>query len=781
MATKTDCLPLVLPGAAQTIDSEHSCSALHVVAPCVTKAEQKLASVAARLKQLENDRRSLPGAVSAAAAAAPSDSGSTNGGGTGNIGAVTANTATRRTDHGNESADSVQLEDVLQISGSMIQSMPSSLPNPSKTAAFQSEASGVFRDVTRLLKKLDHMQSVLTKALVSEKAQVQQLKSELRSMERLRLEKLPIIVQKEHDKYFVNLTELEWQATYSERQEIRLDHKLTAARGQLARVTDEFNFFNDYKAVMAQKTEEDTEAIADLQKEDKRISDLLAQHKMELASCQNKLTIDLETAQIERQTISMKLEAARDSLRQINEEVTRINLSHTSNLHAIIMWRETLESNRSDVETLGTQIDEYKQEQDELNEKIASLLVSIRDAHEEQGIEDLRNAKLEEERLKVKRQERDVEEVRGIMLDDIIREQHATTTRLKNMKDEIKRMQEEAAKADKNVEAALKGVERLKGELTRIQEQLEVASEESTRLRAERKKQSVRVDALQSTLRDSEHRLKMDLAQAKQAEQDEEKQQVTIQSRILADQHVLEKMQEVAVKKESKESEFLEGMEVKEKRLEGKVEKLNEEWAHCEETRDHLRTEVEKIDTELHQTQTDLEEQIAPLEPAKEKLQVQVESTDATIQELKWEKDMLEKKIKEFQESDTGIVRLIAKTEDDIEQKAQELLEKQQTIKEEREHEERIRQELTQIKEFRRQAGDKHSSYMKLQHGYLEGYKDEVAEVTEKNKSLSEHYRKSQENSMRAKAELAELLEQRSQLDESIRDHKQLTDWQQRM
>ena len=54
------------------------------------------------------------------------------------------------------------------------------------------------------------------------------------------------------------------------------------------------------------------------------------------------------------------------------------------------------------------------------------------------------------------------------------------------------------------------------------------------------------------------------------------------------------------------------------------------------------------------------------------------------------------------------------------------------------------------------------------------GVQDDLLVEVSKNKELAEHYKQSQMNSMHAKTQLTETLEQRSQLDESLRDHKQV-------
>ncbi|XP_016055400.1 PREDICTED: golgin subfamily B member 1 isoform X1 [Miniopterus natalensis] len=350
-----------------------------------------------------------------------------------------------------------------------------------------------------------------------------------------------------------------------------------------------------------------------------------------------------QTLENERNALLSQISAKDGKLKMLQEEVTKINLLNQQiqeELARVTKLKETAEEEKDDLE------ERLMNQLAELNGSIGNYYQDVTDAQikNEQLESEMQNLKkcmseLEEEKQQLVKEKTQVEsEIRKEYLEKIQGAQKGHSNKshakelqelLKEKQQEVKQLQKDCIRYQEKISALERTVKALEFVQTESQKDLEITKENLAQAKEHRKKAETELANFRVLLDDTQSEAARVLADNLKLKKELQSNKESVKSQMKQKDEDLERRLEQVEEKHLKEK----------KNMQEKLDALNREKVHLEETFGEIQITLNKKDKEVKQLQENLDSTVAQLAAFTKSMSSLQDDRDRVIDEAKkWER-----------------------------------------------------------------------------------------------------------------------------------------------
>ncbi|XP_064626138.1 coiled-coil domain-containing protein 178-like [Lineus longissimus] len=596
-----------------------------------------------------------------------------------------------------------------------------------------------------------------------------------------RMNELPKAVQKEHEACSRDIYELQWHVSYRGRAEDRITNKMEIADALNKKLKDDIAFVSRHCPLVEEKLELEQEAMERIQIAQTETTEELNLTLERCARVEKKSADAHAKAESERNKMKKEIESITKELNRISQELADAHSLHESYIHRIYSTREQLQNCEQEITVL-----EVKNENSKTQE--AMQAAKVQDLQAKIEVQEQEHMRLMEENLQ--RQS------------DIVIQKKSFQHREEEFQKEIYTLEDEhqlvshvAAENEMDIEdmrrkiedcarqkiADEKNVIRIKKEMEKTDEQMKVTLDEFIKVEAVN-------NAIREKLRSEEEKalaiedsLKQTAEALKKQVKDEIHARTVLQARIGSDGQELIKSKADSKGKKEKVKKVAAEIEEAVKTVLGKVEKLRDIHAEKSAIVNGLQDNISGLKGKHQEAEGSLNGRLSDLKPHAQHLKEDILSYEKKIDHIEWRAEMMQKKMDDMGASAGMMTRLTHTTERQIRHLTEELEEVTTQFEAGQKLEDELRISLNALTARNRDYENKHKSYLEVRHQVACQHDLDLETNKTLNQELASKYRRLQNQYIILKDKLLNHYEERIQLENDVKDLKQLESLQQKM
>nr|XP_054772719.1 coiled-coil domain-containing protein 178-like [Lytechinus pictus] len=642
-------------------------------------------------------------------------------------------------------------------------------------------AEEVIDEVVTLLGRLETDRGDTDDLFKKEQVRVGWLQGKIDRISRKRMYELPRVIQQEHEACATDIAELKWHNAYRGRQKDRIQNQVENAEMLNSRLKEDIAFVEKHCPLVEEKLELERGAMKRIDEAQEQTEAELNKTNEKLKRTENKSAEAIGKADKEREHIKKELESVRETLEEINHDLEAAKVlfqsytSQCSDLRDKIKTSEhekvllhTREENSRKAEKL--QAVKIKQVQDRIIEaefehrKLADNSVSLSTT-----IETLRK----DHKELVARQEE--------LAKDLLATLRSKEEGCREMTMTLDDMDSKIRKCKKQKTSDAKNTERIKREMGKVETQLAVVDEEyqkikvinvavRNKLTGEEDKARAMEDSLQSTVDSLKKQLR-----------EETHNRTVLQARITADTTDLAKRQVEAKKKKAKVTQKANEIDEIVARVLAETKILREKRASRQKAINKIQDRMESMKREEEELKTQTIDKKAELEPKLKNLLEEILNRQRRLDHMAYRTDLINKKLGEMAQSEGFMDRVIKNTSEEIEEMSADVEEMTIQLETGQKQQKELQTSLDQVTGRMGDRDTTHLEHMAARRVILEDLVAQLRAGLDTNGTLAHEYRELQQHYYKIKEESMNLLEKRTGLEMSLKDHRQLNSLQIRL
>ncbi|XP_071485691.1 coiled-coil domain-containing protein 178-like [Diadema antillarum] len=642
-------------------------------------------------------------------------------------------------------------------------------------------AEEVIDEVVTLLGRLETDRADTEGLFQKEKVRVEWLQGKIDRISQKRLYELPRVVQQEHQACATDIAELKWHNAYRGRQKDRIQGQVENAEMLNERLHEDIAFVEKHCPLVEEKLELERGAMKRIDEAQEQTEQELNKTIEKLKRTENKSSEAHGKADKEREHIKKELESVRETLEEINHELEAAKVLHSTYTSQCSDLRTKIKNAEHEKIVLETREENSRKAEKIQTTKIKQVRDQIVEAefdHRKQADNNYQlNNKTEtlrkEHKSLVTRLEKECKENLAALRH---REQGC-----REMIMTIEDIESKIRHCKKQKVSDAKNMERIKREMAKVKTQLGVVDDEyqkikvinvavRNKLTGEEDKARAMEDSLQNTVDSLKKQLK-----------EETHNRTVLQARIMADSTDLAKRQVEAKKKKAKVmAKALEVDEIVAKVL-TETKKLRARRAEKQQAINKINQGMEDLKTEEEELRADHFKKKAELEPKLKHLLAEILNKQRRLDHMAYRTDLINKKLAEMAQSEGFMNRVIKNTSEEIQEMSADVEEMTIQLETGQKQQRELQVSLDEVTGRIGKRDTGHLEHMAARREVLEQHLAELRDALKQNKELAHEYRELQQHYFQIKEESVNLLERRTGLEASLKDHRQLNSLQIRL
>lgn len=640
----------------------------------------------------------------------------------------------------------------------------------------------IIEEVITLLGRMESDRLSTQEALAIEQQRVQSLRDEIDSKAYKRMHDLPLAVQREHEACAIDINELRWHCAYQGRTEARIKERVHNAEMRHAKVLQDLSNIQKHCPLVEEKLELEGEAMSSIQLKQDETDDELSETLERLEATERKTAEAQGKAAQERSLIKQDVDVIRNELNAISDELAQLRMYFTSNTHTMNDIKGTLRENAEQLVVLEGREERIKALEEAQQDKVQRLREKIKEQEAE-------HIKLVEENNKLKH---DKQIAQASMESENAKLEHeisSTTRRLKELTSQIKQTKLETTSLERTLEQCAKQkitdektIKRTEQEIEKIEEeQMEVSKEETKKVKVIFSNLTETLFLKKEEVLTVEESLRTTAEALRKQLKDEAHARTVLQARITSDSQDASKTHIESKKKREKATQRAEEIEKLVENVRDQVSKLEKIHNERQQTVVQLDKILEKVSVQHEEMESKFKSEIEDLIPKEEELKRETMEFTKRLDHITWKSEMMEKKMADMESSTQMMNKVIATTQEALDDLNEEMTELKIQIETGFETEQDLKKSVHQIEERIRLGKESHKLHMSERNAVLTTNQAGVTTALSENKKLAVLYQKLQNAYLNDKAALLRLLERRVNNEDSLKDHRELLVLQTRM
>ncbi|KAH9515273.1 hypothetical protein Btru_014037 [Bulinus truncatus] len=636
------------------------------------------------------------------------------------------------------------------------------------------DAEGVLKEVLTLLANLENDRQEAHETYIKEVERTQMLQSKIDDLQLRWLKELPALVQREHETRIMDLSELQWHVTYSERNKEKVQRRYATAEKINSHLKEEISFVQQHVPLVQEKLILEVEAMDKIRKAQGDTDQELVMTKQRLAKTDMKYTEAITKAETERNFIRKELDRVREDLANISQELTEAKLNFNAYVHQINDINSRLIDNEQEMKVLQVKNENAKIAEEMQATKVQNLHSKITQAVFE-------HRRLENENDQLNQELRTTKNHNNHKLEDLERQVSAVESKRRELtrknqeaamenddyEDNIKRCVQHKLASEKNVVRINREIERCGTMLQQTLENYHSNAALNNHLRG--KLQLEREQAMQI-----EHNLKTTLETLRRQVKDEMHTKTVLQARITSDGGEIEKTKLESAKKREKAQTVADEVQRAVSAVLEKVEKLRSAKEERQKQKDNLQRKLEETEANFNETNDKLNKNLQILKPHHQSLKAQLQAFNGEIQKMESSSTAMNKKIEEMDSAQKMMEKSVKTSEDAIKSLTAEFDELNLQVQAGRKLKDDLQKQFDESLDRLQRSENSHKILMKERQDVLRQHESEKEMLKHKNQELASRYRKLQNEFLIAKDEMLKSYDDRVKTESSISDAKQL-------
>ncbi|XP_020616099.1 coiled-coil domain-containing protein 178-like [Orbicella faveolata] len=673
----------------------------------------------------------------------------------------------------------------LEIRGRSARTVISKLSTP-KSAPKSAEMPvpkeyDVIEEVISLLGRMESDRLSTQDALVKERERVQKLRDEIDTQAYKRMHDLPLAVQREHEACAIDINELRWHCAYQGRIEARISERVHHAEVRHAKVLQDLSNIQRHCPLVEEKLDLEGEAMSSIQLKQDETDEELDNTLDRLAATERKTAEAKGKAAQERSLIKQDVDVVRNELNAVSDELAQLRMYFTSNTHTMNDIRNTLRENAEQLVILegreerikaleATQQDKVQRLREKIVEQEAEHIKLVSENNKLKTDKQITQASMESENAKLEHEIKNASKrLRGL------------TSRIKETKLEITSLNKKLEQCAKQKISDEKAIKRAEQEMGKIEEQMKVSKEETKKVEVLHNNLTETLVVKKEEVMGVEESLKTTADALKKQLKDEAHARTVLQARITSDTHDLAKTHVDSKKKREKATQRADEIVKLVDHVRDQVSKLEKIHNERQETIAQLDKILEKVAQQHNDMETKFQSEIAELRPKEAELKKETMEFTKRLDHITWKSEMMEKKMADIESSTQMMNKVIATTQENINDLTEEMTELKIQIETGFETEQDLKKSLQQLEERIRRGKDNHEMHILERNEVLTTNQGGVKTALSENKKLAVVYQRLQNTLLNNRAALLRLVERRVNNEHSLKDHRELFVLQGRM
>lgn len=671
---------------------------------------------------------------------------------------------------------------MLEVRGRSAGTAISKLSTP-KSAAKSAEMPehDVIEEVINLLGRMESDRLSTQDALVKERERVQKLRDEIDMQAYKRMHDLPLAVQREHEACAIDINELRWHCAYQGRIEARISERVHHAEVRHAKVLQDLSNIQRHCPLVEEKLDLEGEAMSSIQLKQDETDDELHDTLDRLAATERKTAEAKGKAAQERSHIKQDVDVVRNELNAVSDELAQLRMYFTSNTHTMNDIRNTLRENAEQLVILegreerikaleATQQDKVQRLREKIVEQEAEHIKLVSENNKLKKDKQITQASMESENAKLEHE-----------LNNASKRLRELTSRIKETKLAIKSLNKKLEQCAKQKISDEKAIKRAEQEMEKIEGQMEVSKEETKKVEVLHNNLTETLVMKKEEVMGVEESLKTTADALKKQLKDEAHARTVLQARITSDTQDLAKTHVDSKKKREKATQRADEIVKLVDHVRDQVSKLEKIHNERLETIAQLDKILEKVAQQHNDMETKFQSEIAELRPKEEELKKETMEFTKRLDHITWKSEMMEKKMADMESSTQMMNKVIATTQENINELTEEITELKIQIETGSETEQDLKKSLQQLEERIKRGKDNHEMHMLERNQVLTTNQGGVKRALSENKKLAIVYQRLQNTLLNNRAALFRLVERRVNNELSLKDHRELSVLQARM
>lgn len=687
-----------------------------------------------------------------------------------------------------EEAESVRLESsasgtTLEVRGRSAGTVISKVSTAKtvKTTEVLPKGYDIIEEVITLLGRMESDRLSTQDALVKERERVEFLRNEIDAQAYKRMFDLPLAVQREHEACAIDINELRWHCAYQGRIEARISERVHHAEVRHTKVLQDLSNIQKHCPLVEEKLELEGEAMSSIQLKQDETDDELRNTLERLGATERKTAEAQGKAAQERSLIKQDVDVVRNELNTVSDELAQLRMYFTSNTHTMNDIRNTLRENAEQLVVLegreerikaleATQQDKVQRLREKIVEQEAEHIKLVEENNKLKTDKQIRQASMESENAKLEHE-----------IKNTSKRLKELTSRIKKTKLEITDLNRKLEQCAKQKIADEKAIKRSEQEMEKIIEQMEVSKEETKKVEVLHSNLSESLVVKKEEVMGIEESLKTTADALKKQLKDEAHARTVLQARITSDTQDLAKTHVDSKKKREKATQRAEEIVKLVDNVRDQVSKLEKIHNERQQTIAQLDKILGKVAQQHDEMASKFQSEIADLKPKEEELKKETMESTKRLDHITWKSEMMEKKMADMESSSQMMNKVIATTQESINDLNEEMTELKIQIETGFETEQDLKKSLQQLEERIRRGKENHELHMCERNTVLTTNQGGVTTALSENKKLAVIYQRLQNTFLNNKAALMRLVERRVNNEGSLKDHRELYVLQGRM
>lgn len=639
----------------------------------------------------------------------------------------------------------------------------------------------VIEEVINLLGRMESDRLSTQDTLVKERERVQKLRDEIDMQAYKRMHDLPLAVQREHEACAIDINELRWHCAYQGRIEARITERVHHAEVRHAKVLQDLSNIQRHCPLVEEKLDLEGEAMSSIQLKQDETDEELHDTLDRLAATERKTAEAKGKAAQERSLIKQDVDLVRNELNAVSDELAQLRMYFTSNTHTMNDIRNTLRENAEQLVILegreerikaleATQQDKVQRLREKIVEQEAEHIKLVSENNKLKTDKQITQASMESENAKLEHE-----------TNNASKRLRELTSRIKETKLAITSLNKKLEKCAKQKVSDEKAIKRAEQEMEKIEGQMEVSKEETKKVEVLHNNLTETLVMKKEEVMGVEESLKTTADALKKQLKDEAHARTVLQARITSDTQDLAKTHVDSKKKREKATQRADEIVKLVGHVRDQVSKLEKIHNERLETIAQLDKILEKVAQQHNDMETKFQGEIAELRPKEEELKKESMEFTKRLDHITWKSEMMEKKMADMESSTQMMNKVIATTQENINDLTEEMTELKIQIETGFETEQDLKKSLQQLEERIRRGKENHEMHMLERNEVLTTNQGGVKTALNENKKLAIVYQRLQNTLLNNRAALFRLVERRVNNEHSLKDHRELSVLQARM
>ncbi|KAI8786931.1 coiled-coil domain-containing protein 178 [Biomphalaria glabrata] len=636
------------------------------------------------------------------------------------------------------------------------------------------DAEGVFNEVLTLLANLENDRRETFEAYIKEVARTEMLQKKIDDLQLRWVKELPALVQREHETCIMDISELQWHYTYSERNKEKVQRRFATAEKINIHLKEDITFIQQHVPLVQEKLVLEVEAMDKIRKAQGDTDQELVMTKQRLAKTDMKYTEAITKAETERGFIKKELDRVRDDLANISQELSEAKLNFNAYVHQINDINSRLIDNEQEMKVLQVKNENAKIAEGMQATKVQNLQSKITQAVFEHRRLENENDQLEQDlkttknnnKHKIENLERQVQSVETKRR-ELTRKNQEVTMDIDDCEEKINKCIQHKVASEKNIVRINKEIERCSTMLQQTLESYNVNASLNHHLHGK-----LQIEKEQAS--QAEYKLKNTLEALRKQVKDEMHTKTVLQARITTEGGEIEKTKLESAKKREKAQNVADEVHRAVSAVLEKVEKLRSAKEERTKQKVSLQKKLEETESNFKENSEKLNKQLAVLQPHHQALKSQLKALNDEINQMEYKSSMMNKQIEEMDSAQKMMEKSVKTSEEAITTLTAELDELNVQVEAGRLLKEDLQNQYDESLERLQRSDKSHQTLMRERENVFRKHQSEKEHLKKKNNELASRYRQLQNEFLMAKDEMLKSFDDKVKIESTINDVKQL-------